>query len=120
MLGYVDFRRALLSGPVPDFTCLVGTMVQEIYDTNPAIRDACDDSISGHAQTLEADIAAAMKLRGIRAKWTPKSLALHTQAVLQGAFILAKAKGGAEIAISSVDHLRRYIELLFNKGRKTP
>jgi TetR/AcrR family transcriptional regulator, transcriptional repressor for nem operon len=120
VLGYVDFRRALLDGPVPDFTCLVGTMVQEIYATNPAIRDACDDSISGHAQTLEADITEAMKLRGIRAKWTPKSLALHTQAVLQGAFILAKAKGGAEIAISSVDHLRSYIELLFNKGRKTP
>ena len=47
---------------------------------------------------------------------------LHTQAVLQGAFILAKAKGGADIAISSVDHLRRYVELLFQapnqKGRK--
>jgi TetR/AcrR family transcriptional repressor of nem operon len=122
VLGYVDFRRALLDGPVAEFTCLVGTMVQEIYATHPAIRDACDASISGHAKTLEADIAQAMKLRGIRAKWTPRSLALHTQAVLQGAFILAKAKGGAEIAVSSVDHLRRYIELLFNdhKGRKTP
>jgi len=126
VLGYVDFRRALLDGPVAEFTCLVGTMVQEIYATYPAIRDACDASISGHAKTLEADIAQAMKLRGIRAKWTPRSLALHTQAVLQGAFILAKAKGGAEIAVSSVDHLRRYIELLFNehkgqhKGRKTP
>jgi len=46
--------------------------------------------------------------------------------VLQGAFILAKAKGdapkgGAEIAIANIDHLRRYIELLFrprtHKGR---
>jgi TetR/AcrR family transcriptional repressor of nem operon len=98
---------------VPEFTCLVGTMVQEIYDTNPAIRDACEASIGGHAEKIEADIAEAMKLHGIRAKWTAKSLALHTQAVLQGAFILAKAKGDAEIAISSVDHLRRYIELLF-------
>jgi TetR/AcrR family transcriptional regulator, transcriptional repressor for nem operon len=126
VLGYVDFRRALLDGAVAEFTCLVGTMVQEVYATNPAIRDACDASISGHAETLEADIAEAMKRHGVRAKWTAKSLALHTQAVLQGAFILAKAKGGAEIAVSSVDHLRRYIALLFNdhkdqhKGRKTP
>jgi TetR/AcrR family transcriptional repressor of nem operon len=123
VLGYIDFRRALLEGEVPDFTCLVGTMVQEIYDTHPAIRDACDDSISGHAEKIEVDIAEAMKQRGIRAGWTAKSLALHTQAVLQGAFILAKAKGGPDIAISSVDHLRRYIELLFNasttKQRKT-
>jgi TetR/AcrR family transcriptional repressor of nem operon len=120
VLGYVDFRRAILEGAVPEFTCLVGTMVQEVYDTNPAIRDACDASISGHAQTLEPDIAEAMKSRGIRAKWTAESLALHTQAVLQGAFILAKAKGGADVAIASADHLRRYIELLFNehKGRK--
>lgn len=123
VLGYIDFRRALLKGDVPDFTCLVGTMVQEIYETNPLIRDACDDSISSHAKKIETDIAEAMTKRGIRSGWTAKSLALHTQAVLQGAFILAKAKGGADIAIESADHLRRYIELLFNvstttKGRK--
>src|SRR6201986_389123 len=114
VLGYIDLRRGLIAGDIPDFTCVVGTMVQEIYDTNPAIRDACDASISGHAGTLEADIAEAMKLYGVKNSFTPQSLALHTQAVLQGAFILAKAKSGAEIAISSVDHLRRYIELLFN------
>ena len=45
--------------------------------------------------------------------WTAASLALHTQAVLQGAFILAKATGGAEAAADSIDHLRRYVELLF-------
>jgi TetR/AcrR family transcriptional regulator, transcriptional repressor for nem operon len=124
VLGYIDFRRAILTGDLPDFTCLVGTMVQEVYGSHPAIRDACDASISGHAETIETDIAEAMKLHGIRARWTAQSLALHTQAVLQGAFILAKAKGGADIAISSVDHLRRYIELLFqapaHKGRKSP
>lgn len=119
VLGYIDFRRALLKGEVPEFTCLVGTMVQEVYDTNPAIRDACDASISGHAEKIEADIAEAMEQRGIRGAWTAKSLALHTQAVLQGAFILAKAKGGADIAVSSVDHLRRYVELLFQE-RKNP
>jgi len=31
----------------------------------------------------------------------------------QGAFILAKATGGAEIAADSIDHLHRYIEMLF-------
>jgi hypothetical protein len=36
-----------------------------------------------------------MKLYRIRAPWTAASLALHMQAVLQGAFILAKAKGNA-------------------------
>jgi TetR/AcrR family transcriptional repressor of nem operon len=113
VLGYVTFRKALLAGEVPEFTCLVGTMVQETFETSPAIREACERSISGHAQTLEADIEAAIQERGMAPDWTAKSLALHTQAVLQGAFILAKAKGGAEVAAESVDHLTRYLQLLF-------
>lgn len=113
LLAYVDLRKALLQGELPEYTCLMGTMVQEVYVTDPAIRDACARSIEGHAQTLESDIAAAMREYGIEGEWTAASLALHTQAVIQGAFILAKAKGGAEIAASSLDHLRRYLELLF-------
>ena len=115
VLGYLDFRKAILQGGLPDFTCLVGTMVQETYESSSAIRDACNASISGHASTLEPDIAAAMSARGISGHWTAASLALHTQAVLQGAFILAKAKGGPEIAADSIDHLKRYITLLFGK-----
>ena len=58
VLAYVDFRRALLSGNLPNFTCLVGTMVQEVYATWPAIREACEASIFGHAATLEPDRSA--------------------------------------------------------------
>ena len=43
------------------------------------------------------------------------SLALYTQSTLQGAFILAKAKHSRGVAIACVDHLRRYVELLFSK-----
>jgi TetR/AcrR family transcriptional regulator, transcriptional repressor for nem operon len=113
VLSYIDFRKSMLKGSLPEMTCLFGTMVQETYDSNPAIRDACEAAISNHAAKVESDIAEAMKLYKIREKWTAKSLALHTQAVLQGAFILAKATGGAAIARDSIDHLHRYIELLF-------
>jgi TetR/AcrR family transcriptional regulator, transcriptional repressor for nem operon len=113
LLGYVDFRKTLLQGELREFTCLVGTMVQEVYDTWPAIRDACASSIGGHAATLEPDIAAAMEKYGVRGTWTARSLALHTQAVIQGSFILAKAHGGAAVAVESLDHLRRYLRLLF-------
>ena len=37
VLGYLDFRKAILTGEIAEFTCLVGTMVQEIYGTNPDI-----------------------------------------------------------------------------------
>ena len=112
-MGYIDFRAALLSGPIEDFTCLVGTMVQEAFAVSPAIRDACNASISGHARTLEADIGEAMQRYGVTGV-SAQSLALHTQAVLQGGFILAKARGGPEAAVESVAHLKRYVSLLFN------
>ena len=112
VLGYIDFRADLLTGPVEAFTCLAGTMVQEAFALSPAIRDACNTCISNHARTLEADIAAAMEQRGV-AGISPQSLALHTQAVLQGAFILAKARGGPEVARDSVGHLKAYFGLLF-------
>ena len=120
LLAYVDFRKALLMGELADFTCLVGTMVQEIYDTHPAIREACNRSISGHAATLIPDIEEAIRQRGIEPNWTAESLALYTQAAIQGAFILAKAKRGAAIAAECIDHLRRYLELIFNQPRLEP
>lgn len=117
VLGYLDLRKELLKGEVAEFTCLVGTMVQETFELSPAIRAACNESISNHAAKLEADIAEAMRERGISGGWTAQSLALHTQAVLQGAFILAKARNGADIAAASIDHLRRYLEFLFEPSK---
>ena len=113
LLAYVDLRKAMLTGELPDFTCLAGTMVQEVYDTHPAIREACNRSISRHAATLVADMEEAMRQRGMHPDWTAESLALYTQATLQGAFILAKAQGGVAIAAQCIDHLRRYLELMF-------
>lgn len=115
VLGYVDFRAAILQGALPEYTCLLGTMVQETYETHPAIRDACNKYISEHAAEVAKDIAEAKKKYAPRAKWTPESLGLYTQAVLQGAFILAKARNGPQVAAECVGHLRRYIETLFNQ-----
>lgn len=101
-----------------EFTCFVGTTVQESFASSNKIRAACEASIFGHAATLVNDISAAKRKYKVKGNWTPMSLALHTQAVLRGAFILAKANGSAVIAAESVDHLRRYIELLFNRPNK--
>lgn len=120
ILGYIDFRKSIIEGELAEYTCLVGTMAQEVYNTYPEIREACAAGLFGHAATLEPDIEAAIKTCGIRPDWTPASLARHTQAVLQGAFILAKATGDHDVARESVDHLRRYIELLFHPKASTP
>jgi TetR/AcrR family transcriptional repressor of nem operon len=113
VLAYVAFRKAIVSDDITDSSCLVGTMVQEVHASAPAIRDACAASIFGHAASLEADIRQAMADRGIVADWTAESLARQTQAVVQGALVLAKAANDPAPARESLDHLDRYIRLLF-------
>lgn len=115
LLGYIDFRKSLLKGELYEFTCLAGTMVQEVYETHPAIREACRSSFASHASTLEPDIEAAKRLYAPEADWTASSLAFHMLAVVHGAFIMAKAENGTQVATECLDHLRRYVELLFGR-----
>lgn len=110
LLGYVDFRIALLQGRLPEFTCLLGTMVQETYDTHPEIRAACERHLTAHAQRLAKDVAEAKRRHAPKAPWTPESLAFYMQAVIQGAFVMAKAKEGPAVAVECLKHLRRYLE----------
>jgi len=115
LLAYLDFRKSMLTGELQDYTCFAGTVIQETYATHPQLRDACEQSIAEHAASLTPMIAAAMRKYRVKSGWPARSLALHTQAVLQGAFILAKAQGQARVAAESIDHLRRYLELLFGR-----
>ncbi len=114
ILAYIAFRRAIITDNIPGFTCLVGTLAQEVHSTAPKIRDAAGASIFGHAETLEFDIAAAISARGIEPDgWTPASLARHFQTVIQGGFILAKAGNDPDLAREALDHLDRYVRCLF-------
>ncbi|MDB5551820.1 MAG: TetR family transcriptional regulator [Rhizobium sp.] len=117
VLGYIEFRKQLLRGSLAEYTCLLGTLIQEVYDTNPPIRIACEASISSHVATLVDDIELAKSAHAPGASWSTESLALHMQAVIQGSYIIAKARYGADPAAESIDHLKRYVAGLF--GRST-
>ena len=113
VLGYIALRRALLVGGTDEFSCVAGTLAQETHLTFPAIARESGTAITAHARTLEADIEAAFAARGIDPPpVSAASLALHTQVVLQGAFVVVKATGEIEIAHDSLDHLERYLRCL--------
>ena len=112
VLAYIDFRSSLIQGDLPDFTCLLGTMVQETYSTHPDIRDACNRAILFHARTVAADLAEAKRLYAPKAKWDPLDVALFAQAALQGAFILAKAQHDPAAARRAIAHLHEYVATL--------
>lgn len=113
LLGYVDMRIAMLEGRLCDVTCLLGTFAQELYDSHPAIRAAVERHMFDHIAMIAADAQAAKAKYAADADWSAESLAVHIQTALQGAFIFAKVRGGTAVAIDSLRHLRRYLELLF-------
>jgi TetR/AcrR family transcriptional regulator, transcriptional repressor for nem operon len=115
VLGYIDFRIELVGGPVEQFSCVAGTLVQESFLASPAIRQACENSIMGNARAIEADIAEAMAARGVTGT-SAESLARHVQTVIQGSIILAKTQeqtGSVELAREALGQLKRYFEFLF-------
>ena len=116
VLGYVDLRLALISGPAESFSCVAGTMLQESFRSSTAIRQACEDSIMGNARAITADLEQALLDAG-RDGADGAGLARHVQSVIQGAFILAKSQDApqaAEMAKETIGHLRRYLEMLLS------
>ena len=111
-LAYIDFRAALVQGGIPEFTCLLGTLVQETYRSHPTLRAACETGIARHVATLVPTIEEARTRHAPKAAWSAEGLARHTQAVIQGAFVLAKATQDPHAARDAIAHLRRYVEQL--------
>ncbi len=119
LLGYLDFRAAILTGELPDYTCLLGTLVQETYATHPNLRVACEHALASHIEVLTRDVQAAKDLYAPDGQWSAESVGYFIQAALQGSFIFAKARQGPEIARESIEHLRRYVAQLFHAGRNS-
>jgi TetR/AcrR family transcriptional repressor of nem operon len=113
LLGYLDFRASILTGELADTTCLLGTLVQETYATHPEIRAACELALSAHIAELTRDVEAAKQLYAPDATWSAESVGNFMQAVLQGSFILAKADQSPDVIRQNLEHMRRYLRVLF-------
>ncbi|WP_205914615.1 TetR/AcrR family transcriptional regulator [Rhodobacter sp. SY28-1] len=114
VFAYIDLRRELLGQPLPEFSCVAGTTVQESYETSPPIRAAAERSIrSGfdHVRRHLEEALAAHPVPGI----TADSLAQQFQVATQGGIILAKALNDPAPAREAFDHLERYLRLLFGR-----
>jgi TetR/AcrR family transcriptional repressor of nem operon len=112
VLGYVEYRKEEFKADIATMSCLSGGLVHEVFVAHPNLRERCAEEMLGRAAQLEADLRAAKALYAPKAEWDVKSLAVHIQAVLQGAFVVAKATGNAAVAADSVEHLYCYVNQL--------
>jgi TetR/AcrR family transcriptional regulator, transcriptional repressor for nem operon len=86
-----------------------------VFATSEPIRAAAGESIFAHADTLADDFRAAIDRYPPRTPVSAQDLAIYTQTVLQGGFVLSKAKGDAGPFRDAITHLKRYLRLLFNQ-----
>jgi TetR/AcrR family transcriptional repressor of nem operon len=114
VLAYVRFRAEGFRGSYADFTCYLGTIVQETYLTQPALRDACGAVIDENIDDLGRDLAAAKARHCPDAAWDPQSLAAYVQCVVQGAMIIAKAADRPMRGHEMMMHLHRHLHREFN------
>ncbi len=114
VLAYLELRKDLAAGTAGEYSCVAGTTVQEIHATSPAMRAAAAATIRGGAGHILADLEAALAEHPVPGV-TAESLALHVQAAIQGGIILAKAADDPAALRDSIDHLARYVRLLFGR-----
>jgi TetR/AcrR family transcriptional repressor of nem operon len=114
VFAYIDLRRELLGQPLPEFSCVAGTTVQEVYESSPAIRTAAEHSIRSGFDHVLPHLKAALAAHPVPGM-TAESLAQQFQVVTQGGIILAKALNDAAPARAAFDHLERYLRLLFGR-----
>lgn len=115
LFGYLNLRASILTDEIPEFTCLLGTLLQETHETHPEIRAACERGLATHVDELTRDLKAAKKRYAPKATWSAEEVGYFIQGALQGSFIFAKAKQNSEAVRQTITHLRRYLEFLFNR-----
>jgi TetR/AcrR family transcriptional repressor of nem operon len=114
VFGYIALRREILGQPVPEFSCVAGTTVQEAYETSAPIREAAERSIRSGFQHVQPHLVAALAAHPVSGV-TADGLAQQFQVAVQGGIILAKALNSAAPAREALDHLERYLRLLFGR-----
>ena len=111
--GFLDLVIYLAGNSKLAEGCLIGIVAQEMSATNPELRRTCADCFSVWASGLESDLQLAKAKHTPRAKWNARGLAEHFIAVFEGALILVKSKQDPRTLVESVEHLKRYVNLLF-------
>lgn len=114
MNGYIAFFGA----PALFKSCLVGTTVQEVAETHPALREAANACFKMGEARFKATLDAARAHTG--AQCDTASLASMWMATLQGALILHKASRDEDVVRLCLEHARTYIAGRIDPARTAP
>ncbi|MBI2479444.1 MAG: TetR/AcrR family transcriptional regulator [Planctomycetia bacterium] len=110
VLGYMDFFAEFLCDPKTLRSCLAGTTVQEVAETNQPLRDAANMCFRNSEKRFQTLLKDARK--NARKPIDTASLAALWIATIQGSLILYKASQDASVIRRNLEHIKRYIASL--------
>lgn len=107
LMACMDFYATMFSEPDRLKSCLAGTIAQEVFDTNPALREAANRCFVGGKAMFAALVEAAVDGRDV--KVDAPALARLWMGTIQGSLILFKASQDASVIQENLHHVRAYI-----------
>lgn len=95
--------------------CLLGTFAQELSETYPEIRSACNKGFAEWAEILKQDLDAAKAAYLPKSSLDTKSMAYYFISLLEGSFILAKVQKSTAVPYENLKMFKEYVGSVFQK-----
>ena len=111
--AYIDGTIKLSQDPVLSKGCLLGLFSQELADTNPTIRKACCEGFEEWAKGFTKELTAAKARYAPKTSFSPKEVAEHFIAVLEGSMILGKTRKDMRVMAQNLRHFKAYVTSLY-------
>lgn len=114
VLQYLDSIAAKARAGAFGRGSLLATFAAE-QSESAAVRSACAEGFASWTGQLGEELARAKEAHAPRSRLVPGELAEHIVAALEGAILLARARGDGQAVARTAAHLRRYVEGLFTR-----
>lgn len=117
VLAAIDFMIDAFAGEDVQKSCLAGTTVQEISETNPVLRNAAQRCLHRGEAYFQTLLDSAVESRHLQLDTT--SLAELWMGTIQGSLLLAKASRDPTVIQRNLTHLKHYIAGLLSESAIT-
>jgi TetR/AcrR family transcriptional repressor of nem operon len=107
VLASIDFMIEVFSNPDVQKSCLAGTTVQEVSESNPILRDAAQTCFVQGEACFQSLLDDACRSRGVMLDTA--SLARHWMGTIQGALLLWKASRDTKVISENLTHFKAYL-----------
>jgi TetR/AcrR family transcriptional repressor of nem operon len=113
--SYIDGSIQLSREPRSSQGCLLGSFAQELCESHPAIRQACERGFAEWRRQFGEELGRAKAKYAPRAAFKPQELAEHFIAILEGSLILGKASQDRAVVARNLRHFKAYVRQLFGR-----